>query len=153
VTRAFSTIERLAEAVGSTLGVGEWVSVDQDRIDAFAAVTGDRQWIHIDPERAKEGPFGTTVAHGYLTLSLLPELVGEVYRVEGTRAAINYGLERVRFPTPLPSGSRVQASVELLAVTPRPEGARVQLRVTVHREGHAERPVLVAETITLLAFA
>jgi len=149
MSRAIADVEALAGLVGTALGSSEWLKVEQETIDAFAELTGDRQWIHTDVERAKGGPFGGTVAHGYLTLSLLPRLVASVYRVEGVAATVNYGLERVRFPAPLPAGSRVRATVDLLAVEPRGEATRVATRATVACEG-LDRPVLVAEPITLL---
>ena len=150
--RLLDGIDALRELVGTTLGQSGWLEVDQARIDAFAEATGDRQWIHVDPARAADGPFGTTIAHGYLTLSLLPLLVAEVYRVTGVGAAVNYGSDRVRFPAPLPSGSRVRATVELIAVEDASGGARVRTRETVERDGGG-KPVLVAEPITLLVAA
>lgn len=146
--RVLSPDEYVA-SVGELLGRSGWTSVDQDRIDAFAAVTGDDQWIHVDRERAAGTEVGTTIAHGYLTLSLLPSLVREVYRVEGVRKAVNYGLDRVRFPAPVPSGSRVRAAVRLVAA--EREGARVRavVETTVEREGQ-ERPACVARSVSLL---
>lgn len=147
--RVIERVEELSALVGTRLGVGDWIEVDQQRIDAFAEVTGDGQWIHIDRVRASRGPFGTTVAHGYLSLSLIPALVATVYRVRGVVKAINYGLERVRFPAPLSSGSRVRATVDLIAIDLRQGGARLHTGVAVEREAGG-RPVLVAEPITLL---
>ncbi len=134
---------------GATFGPGPWLTVEQERIDAFAAATGDEQWIHVDPERAAAGPFGGTVAHGYLTLSLLPVLVGGLYRVDGVRMGVNYGLNRVRFPAPLPSGASVRASAEIVSVDPVAGGAQVVTRVTVHSD-RGDKPVCVAETVTRL---
>src|SRR5438034_3984836 len=109
-------IEGLKAAVGDHLGYSDWHEITQDRINAFAEATGDHQWIHVDPERAKDGPFGTTIAHGYLTLSLIPTLGGGGVPISGTKMGINYGLDRVRFPAPVPAGSRVRARRKLLEV-------------------------------------
>ena len=111
--RTFNSISELTAAIGEDLGYGDWLEVTQDRIDAFADATGDHQWIHVDPERAKSGPFGTTIAHGYLTLSLLPVLGNRVMDIRGFSMMINYGLEKVRFPAAVPVGSRIRAGIEL----------------------------------------
>ena len=141
-------LEGIFAAKGSVLGSSEWVTVDQDRIDAFAGATGDHQWIHVDPERAAAGPFGTTIAHGYLTLSLLPMFMVAVYRVEGVRMAVNYGLNKVRFVTPVPVGSRLRGTTELLDAQPLDDtSAQLLFRVTVEIEG-VERPACVAETVS-----
>ncbi|NED69133.1 MaoC family dehydratase, partial [Streptomyces sp. SID10244] len=97
-------------AIGEDLGSGEWLEITQDRVDAFAEATGDHQWIHVDPERAKDGPFGATIAHGYLTLSLLPVLAGGIFTVEGPKLVINYGANKVRFPNPVKVGSRIRSN-------------------------------------------
>jgi acyl dehydratase len=131
--------------VGQTYGPSSWIEVPQEKIDAFAAATGDHQWIHVDPERARGGPFGTTIAHGYLTLSLLPVATGEVVPSTG-RMGINYGLNRVRFPAPVPVGSRVRASFEVLEVEPFEGGVQATLKATVEREG-GDKPVCVAEIV------
>lgn len=136
-------------SVGQVLGASDWTRLDQERIDAFANVTGDDQWIHVDRERAAESPYGTTIAHGYLTLSLLPRLVREVYRVEGVRQAVNYGIDRVRFPSPVPSGSRVRAVVRLVEVDRQGDRLRAVVEATVEREG-ATKPACVARTVSLL---
>ncbi len=107
--QVFTSAPELRAAVGQELGVSDWLEVDQKRIDLFADATGDHQWIHVDPERAAEGPFGSTIAHGYLTLSLLPALVPQILRVEGVRMGVNYGTDKVRFPAPVPVGSRLRA--------------------------------------------
>ncbi len=146
---AFASVAELKQAAGTSLGHTDWLEIDQARINLFADATGDHQWIHVDPERAAAGPFGTTIAHGYLTLSLLPALLGDRLRVEGVRMAVNYGLNRVRFPAPVPVGSRVRAHVELLEVTEVSGGVQVVARVTVEREG-GDKPVCVAETVTRL---
>jgi acyl dehydratase len=116
--RIFDGVAELADAVGTHLGYSDWHVVTQDQIDAFAAATGDHQWIHIDPTQAANGPFGSTVAHGFLTLSLLPMLTWQVYEVRGVKMGVNYGADKLRFPSPVPVGSRVRAGVELTAVTP-----------------------------------
>jgi acyl dehydratase len=147
--RRFETRADLDAAVGERLGASSWLTVDQRRIDRFAEATGDDQWIHVDPERAAAGPYGSTIAHGYLTLSLVPVLVAEVLEYTGWPVKVNYGSDKVRFPAPVPVGSRVRADVEMLAVRDVPAGLQVTNRVTVEIEG-SDRPALVAETITLL---
>jgi acyl dehydratase len=136
----------LAVHVGAHLGFTEWRVLTQERVDAFADVTEDHNYIHVDPERAAAGPFGGTVAHGYLTLSLLAPLIGELLRVEGAGTAVNYGLDRVRFPAPLPVGSRFRAGVELLEVADIPGGVHVKVRASVEAEG-AAKPSLVADCL------
>jgi acyl dehydratase len=147
--RTFASITELAGAVGEVIGPGPWYRVEQDRVNAFADATGDHQWIHTDPERAATGPYGTTVAHGYLTLSLLPALMQDVYRVEGVRMGINYGLNRVRFPAPLRTGDAVRISAEIVAVEPVPGGVQLVTRVTVEPD-RGGKPCCVAETVTRL---
>ena len=132
-------------AVGTVLGPTEWVEVDQARIDAFAAATGDRQWIHVDPERAAAGPFGTTIAHGYLTLALLPAFLGQALEPDAS-LTVNYGLNRVRFTAPVPVGSRLRARFEVLCVDEVAGGAQLTLAATVEREG-GEKPACVAEAV------
>ncbi len=132
-------------AVGDTYGPSSWIEVPQSRIDAFAAATGDHQWIHVDPERAKEGPFGTTIAHGYLTLSLIPVASYEVVPRTG-RMGINYGLNRVRFPSPVPVGSRVRTSFEVEHVEEFEGGRQITMTAIVEREG-GEKPCCVAEVV------
>jgi acyl dehydratase len=146
--RIFDNLDELAEAKGEHLGTGEWLEIDQDRIDRFADATGDHQWIHVDAEKAKAGPFGATVAHGYLTLSLLPVLGRDIYQVHGITMGINYGLGKVRFPAVVPVGSRVRASTELVDVVDKAQGKQATLRTTVEIEG-GEKPACVAETIVL----
>ncbi|HVU78497.1 MAG TPA: MaoC family dehydratase [Gaiellaceae bacterium] len=131
--------------VGDVYGPSSWVEVPQERIDAFADATGDRQWIHVDPERAKDGPFGTTIAHGYLTLSLLPVASYEVVPRQGGMA-INYGLNKVRFPAPVPVGSRVRATFEVIDLDEQDWGGQATMRATVERAG-GDKPVCVAETV------
>jgi acyl dehydratase len=150
--RLFSSPQELKAAIGEHLGYSEWHPVEQERVTAFAEATDDRQWIHIDPERAASGPFGTTVAHGFLTLSLVPVLAAEVYRVDSVRMGLNYGLNKVRFPSVVPTGSRIRAGVELLSVEDTKDGGvQIESRVTVEREG-GEKPCCVAETVVRLYF-
>ncbi|MFH7323369.1 MaoC family dehydratase [Aeromicrobium sp. JJY06] len=139
----------IAASSGTELGVSSWIEVHQDRIDMFADATGDRQWIHVDPERAADGPFGATIAHGYLTLSLLPFLGAQVYAFAGDRARVNYGLNRVRFMAPVKVGSKVRNRVEVLDVRDIEKGQQVTLQHTVEIEG-SEKPACIAETVTLL---
>ena len=151
----FRTPEDLVAAVGEHLGHSDWVLVDQARIDAFADATGDHQWIHVDPDRAADGPFGGTVAHGYLTLSLIPVLVSSLVDYAGWPVKINYGSNKVRFPMPVPVDSSVRVGVEVAAVTEVPSGLQVAMQVTVEIKTPsgevAPKPALVAETLTLLA--
>ena len=139
----------IAAAEGQELGVSEWVAITQDRIDMFADATGDRQWIHVDPERAADGPFGTTVAHGYLTLSMLPFLGAQVFAFAGNVARVNYGLNKVRFVAPVKVGAKVRSKVDLVEVADIEKGQRVTLQHTIEIKG-SEKPACVAETVTLL---
>lgn len=145
--KTFDHLSDLAAHVGSPLGSSEWLLMEQDRIDRFADATGDAQWIHTDPERAKAGPFGTTIAHGFLTLSLVPIFLGQAFRVGDVRMGVNYGLNRVRFTAPVPVGSRLRAQFKLLAFDPIEGGAQLTIEATIEREG-AAKPVCVAETLT-----
>ncbi|MEW2221902.1 MaoC family dehydratase [Streptomyces sp. NPDC006990] len=146
--QVFSSASELRAAVGQELGVSDWLEVDQKRIDLFADATGDHQWIHVDPERAAAGPFGSTIAHGYLTLSLLPALVPQILRVEGVRMGVNYGTDKVRFPAPVPVGSRLRARATLADVSETPDGGvQVAAQVTVEREG-GDKPVCVAVSLS-----
>ncbi|MGK5533773.1 MaoC family dehydratase [Streptomyces sp. URMC 129] len=149
--RIFTSPDELRAATGEQLGTSEWLEIGQKKIDLFAEATGDHQWIHVDPERAATGPFGSTIAHGYLTLALLPVLVPQVVRVEGVRMALNYGVNKVRFPAPVPVGSRVRAGVAVAEVTDAGEGVQVVLAVTMEREG-GSKPVCVAESVTRYYF-
>ena len=144
----FPSPEALLDAVGTDLGTSEWLTVGQDRIDRFADATDDHQWIHIDPERAASGPFGTPIAHGYLSLSLLAPLMFELLHVDGTALVVNAGSDRVRFLTPVTAGTRVRATATIAAAERIPTGVRVRQAVTLEAEG-AERPALVAETLTV----
>jgi len=141
----------LSSRVGQVLGTGEWLEVPQAMIDDFAATTRDRQWIHVDPERAAAGPYGTTIAHGYLVLSLLPELAATAYRVEGTTTRINYGLERVRFPAPVPAGSRLRVTSTLQSLEPTAAGVRIVVHNAVETEG-GDKPACMADTVSVLVF-
>jgi acyl dehydratase len=147
--RTFDDVTELAGAVGEHLGYSDWVPVTQDRVDQFAEATGDHQWIHVDPDRAKQGPFGGTIAHGYLTLSLIPWLSGEIYQVGGLKMGINYGTDRVRFPAPLPVGSSVRAGAELVSVRQTAQGYQAVIRITIEAQSIA-KPVCVADTVVLL---
>jgi acyl dehydratase len=131
---------------GATFGPSSWIEVPQERIGAFADATGDHQWIHVDPERAAAGPFGGTIGHGYLTLSLLPAMSYEVVPRQEAGMAVNYGLNRVRFPAPVPVGSRVRGTFRVDAVDEADWGAQVQMTATVEREG-GDKPVCVAEVL------
>jgi acyl dehydratase len=144
--RTINGIDELRAAEGETLGTSDWHQVDQDAINGFADVTGDHQWIHVDVERAKETPFGGTIAHGYYTLSLAPMLTAQVMALEGFAFAVNYGVDRVRFPAPLPVGSRVRMTALLAGVDDVPGGAQFALDLTFEREG-GEKPVCVARTL------
>ncbi len=147
--RILNNSDEIAAAAGQELGVSEWVAITQDRIDMFADATGDRQWIHVDPERAADGPFGATIAHGYLTLSMLPFLGAQVFAFAGDVARVNYGLNKVRFVTPVRVGSKVRSRVELLSVEAIDKGQRATLQHTVEIKG-SDKPACVAETVTLL---
>ncbi|WP_189191571.1 MaoC family dehydratase [Streptomyces albiflavescens] len=149
--RIFTSADELKAAVGEQLGHSDWLEIDQKRIDLFAEATGDHQWIHVDPEKAAEGPFGTTIAHGYLTLSLLPALVPQVMGVVGMKMGVNYGSNKVRFPAPVPVGSRVRATAVLTEVTEAGGGVQVTAAVTVEREG-GDKPVCVAESVSRYYF-
>jgi acyl dehydratase len=136
----------LGELIGQELGPTDWLEVDQERIDCFADATGDHQWIHVDPERAAEGPFGTTIAHGYLTLSLCAPLASSALQLTGYRMGINYGVNKVRFPAVVPSGSRIRATFTVQSVEEVPGGEQGVVLATVEREG-GDKPVCVAELV------
>ncbi|HSI27546.1 MAG TPA: MaoC family dehydratase [Aeromicrobium sp.] len=147
--RVLNDRREIKAAEGTELGVSEWVQISQERINFFADATGDRQWIHVDAERASDGPFGATVAHGYLTLSLLPLLSAQVFAFAGDVARVNYGLNRVRFVTPVLVGSKVRNRVQMLQVEDIAKGQKVTLEHTIEIKG-ADKPACVAETVTLL---
>ncbi|MCI0142616.1 MaoC family dehydratase [Arthrobacter bambusae] len=140
--------EGLEAAVGEELGVSDWVIVDQDMIDGFGEITGDEQWIHVDPVRAAQGPFGTTIAHGFLVLSLIPSLANQVYDVLGFSARVNYGLEKARFPQPLRSGEKVRDHVTIVGVERTATGTRVTFSHQIESD-RGGRPVCVAQTVIL----
>jgi acyl dehydratase len=143
----FATLAALRARVGQHLASSDWLLIDQARIDLFAQATGDHQWIHVDPQRAAAGPFGRTIAHGFLTLSLLPELAEKAIVIDDVRMGLNYGLNRVRFPAPVPVGSRLRGHIVLKAWEPIDGGAQLTMEVTVEREG-GDKPVCVAETVS-----
>lgn len=147
--KVFAGPAAVKEAVGQHLGYTDWMVIDQDRINRFADATGDHQWIHVDEEKAKEGPFGATIAHGYLTLSLTNLFLPQLITVENISMGINYGVNKVRFPQPLLVGSRVRLRVVLAEVTDLASGTQVVLRHTIEIEG-ASKPACVAETVVLL---
>lgn len=147
--RVFEGLEQLEAELGRHVGYSDWMEITQDRIDAFAEATGDHQWIHVDPVRAAQGPYGATIAHGYLTLSLLPVLGAEVLDIRGFRMMINYGVDKVRFPAPVPVGSRIRAGIELTSLQRRASGVQLGSLVTVEVEG-SDRPAVVAETVRMM---
>ena len=144
----FKTPADLKNAVGQQLGKSDWLEIKQDRIDKFADATGDHQWIHVDPERAKDGPFGACIAHGYLTQSLVNYFMPQIMEVQGISMGVNYGADRLRFPAPVPVGSRIRGSGEMLeAEDTKDGGVQVKVRVTVEIEG-GDRPGCVIDTIS-----
>jgi len=145
--RTFQTIAELQGLVGQDIGSSDWITVTQERIQLFAEATNDHQWIHLDAERAKGGPFGSTIAHGFLTLSLLPEMSASAFEVLGTRMGVDYGLNKVRFPAPVPSGSRLRGHFRLLRYDPLEGGAQMTVEVKMEREG-SDKPVCVAESLS-----
>ena len=147
--RVFEDVPAFCAAVGEHLGDSSWITVTQERINLFADATGDHQWIHVDPARAAEGPYGATIAHGYLTLSLLPALTAELMDIRGFAMMINYGLEKLRFPAAVKVGSRIRAGVEFTSLERRSSGVQLNSLVTVEIEG-GDRPALVAETVRLM---
>lgn len=149
--RVFTGADELGAAAGEQLGVSDWMTIEQQRVNAFADATEDYQWIHIDPQRAAAGPFGSTIAHGFLTLSLLPHLIDQTYRVESATMVINYGLNKVRFPTPVPVGSSVRAEVVLVEATEVTGGLQLVVRATLQIDGNA-KPGCVADWVTRVYF-
>lgn len=146
MVRKITGLDELKSVVGEELGYSSYHEVVQSQVDAFAEATGDRQWIHVDPERARSGPFGGTIAHGYLTLSLVPGLLSEVFEIEGVAMGVNYGINRVRFPAPVPVGSRVRLGAKVASVTDVGGGVQVQLDAVIEVEG-ASKPSLVSELL------
>lgn len=153
MTRVFESKSDLLGAVGETLGTSDWLEVTREMVHQFADATGDHQWIHVDDERAKrESPFGGPIAHGYLTLSLIPVLSKSVYRIEGPKLLVNYGSDKVRFPSPVPVGSKVRNTVVLSSVEELPNGSlQSQVTNTVEIEG-SDKPAVVAQTVTRIFF-
>jgi acyl dehydratase len=147
--RVFTTFDELTAAIGEELGTSEWLEVDQDRVNAFAEATGDHQWIHVDVERATAGPFGAPIAHGYLTLSLIPQFTPQIFSVETPGAKLNYGVNKVRFPNPVKVGSRIRATATIAEVTDIPAGKQMVTRYVIEIEGE-DKPACVAETVVLL---
>lgn len=143
----YDTLASLQPLVGQDIGTSDWVTIDQARIVQFAQATGDHQWIHVDPVRAAAGPFGTTVAHGFLTLSLVPSLFDSGFAIADVKMGVNYGLNRVRFTAPVPAGGRVRGQFKLLAYEPLPGGAQLTVQVTIELEG-SPKPACVAETVS-----
>ncbi|MCM3920503.1 MaoC family dehydratase [Frankia sp. AiPs1] len=148
--RVYETVSDLAADVGAEIGVSGWVDVSQKVVDAFADATGDRQWIHVDPERAARGPYGATIAHGYLTLSLVPVLLMEVYTVTDVSSVINYGADGVRFPAPVRIPARLRGRVTLASVEPSGAGQRVVFAVTVEVEGESKPACVVRVTYLMI---
>lgn len=146
--KIFNTLDELPGHVGQEVAVSDWVTVTQEQINLFAQATGDHQWIHVDVEKAKAGPFGAPIAHGFLTLSLIPKFFETSFRIENTRMGVNYGLNRVRFTAPVPVGSRLRARMKLLECKPiEANGMQMAWEVTIEREG-SERPVCIAESLS-----
>jgi acyl dehydratase len=143
----FASTQELLGAAGTDLGATEWLTIGQDRINQFAAATEDRQWIHVDEERAKAGPFGATIAHGYLTLSLCAHFLGQLATVSGISMGINYGIDKARFIAPVPSGSKVRGRGEVISVTEVKGGVQAVVRITVELEG-SEKPAAVVDTVS-----
>ncbi|WP_425261188.1 MaoC family dehydratase [Rubrivivax sp. RP6-9] len=143
----FARLQDLQAEVGHTLAVSDWIAVEQERIDRFAEATGDHQWIHVDPARAAAGPFGAPIAHGFLTLSLLPLMGDSAFAIDDVRMGVNYGLNRVRFPHPVRAGSRVRGHFKLQKYEPLEGGAQLTVEVTMEIEG-VDKPACVAESVS-----
>jgi acyl dehydratase len=147
--RVFTTFDELVAANGEVLGTSDWVEITQERVNQFAEATGDHQWIHVDVERAKQGPFGGTIAHGYLTLSLIPWLGHGIFELDTPGAKLNYGINKVRFPNPVLVGKRIQSTITLADVTELASGYQITLKHVIDIEGE-DKPAAVAETVVLL---
>ena len=147
----FHSAEELRAAAGREAGPTDWITVEQSRVDAFADATDDHQWIHVDPARAASGPFGTTIAHGYLTLSLVNFFLPDLVRVEGAKMGVNYGTNKVRFPAAVKVGARIRGRAQVLEATDVPGGVQIVVRVTIEIEG-GDRPACVADTISRFFF-
>jgi acyl dehydratase len=148
--RVFESLDEFKAAKGEPMGPSEWITVTQDQINGFAESTHDHQWIHTDPERAKDGPFGTVIAHGYLTLSLLPAFIESLYEIRGLKMGVNYGANKVRFPDPVPVDSRLRATATLKETTDIPIGTQAVIEFVVEREGGA-KPACIAEVVYVMA--
>ena len=152
--RTFTSFDELTDALGQDLGTSDWLAIEQERVDQFAEATGDHQWIHVDVERAATGPFGGTIAHGYLTLSLIPLLGSQVFALDTPGAKLNYGVNKVRFPSPVRVGSRVRNTVSVKEITDLPSGKQLVLGHVIEIEGPGgevlAKPACVAETVVLL---
>ena len=146
--RTFASLDEFVAAKGESLGFSEWHKITQEQVNAFADATGDHQWIHVDLERAASGPFGGTIAHGYLTVSLLPVLMTEIFRIDNLTMGINYGLDRVRFPSPVLTGSSIRAEATLTDVRQTHLGSLAQIRMRIEIEGQ-EKSACVADTLSL----
>ena len=146
MAQVFNSAAAVLQAVGQDLGTTDWLSISQERIQTFADATGDHQWIHVDPDRARQGPFGTTIAHGYLTLSLANLFLPQLVQYEGLKMGVNYGCDKVRFPSPVPVGSKLRLGAELTNVEDIPGGAQVYMTFTFEVEG-APKPSCVSEII------
>lgn len=152
MTRVFDSLDDFKAAAGEELGTSEWVTVTQEQINTFADATGDHQWIHVDPERAATGPFGGTIAHGYLTLSLLPVFAEQIYSIGGLAFGMNYGANKVRFPSPVPVDSRLRATATLVSTNDIAIGTQGIVNFVIEREG-ADKPVCIAEVVYVMAGA
>ncbi len=152
MAQVFNSAAAVLQAVGQDLGTTEWLRISQERIQTFADATGDHQWIHVDPERARQGPFGTTIAHGYLTLSLANLFLPQLVQYEGLKMGVNYGCDKVRFPAPVPVGSHVRGHGQVIAAEPvAGDGVQVTVRITVQIQG-SDKPGCVVDTISRLFF-
>lgn len=150
MTKTQIDVRELPSQKGRVLGPGPWHEIDQERVNLFADATGDHQWIHVDVEQAASGPFGSTIAHGYLTLSMLPMLQGELWEFVGASMGVNYGMDKVRFPAPVPVGSKIRLTVEVQDIEERPDGSYLlRNQATIESDGN-ERPVCVAQTLAIL---
>ena len=147
--RVFSSFDEIEAAAGEEIGASDWVEITQERVDQFAEATDDFQWIHVDQERAKEGPFGGTIAHGYLTLSLIPYFTPQLFEIATPGAKLNYGVNKVRFPNPVKVGSKIRASARIAQVSDVPAGKQLVTRYTLEIDGE-DKPACVAETVVLL---
>ena len=152
MNRTFATLEEFKAAVGEELGTSDWIEVTQEKVNLFADATGDHQWIHVDPEMAAKGPFGGTIAHGYFTLSLLPVMAEQCYTINNLIMGLNYGANKVRFPNPVPVGSRVRGTATLVGTEDIAIGTQVTIKFVVEIEGN-DKPGCVAEVVYVFASA